>query len=171
MSQIAEEKGSPTKQKKTYSQLHASPFSDHLKPFSTNTPCAKKIIPTIAQCGLREDFKKMFLPLLIDVFELRQMIDNYKMQQQSPELHYFSKTSKTPEEILSRLRQMQLEIEEAQRWCDGVVSQIAKGIEEAQNTLEYLQKATPRTSSKGGFRLLSFLKQRMAWLWKKRSPR
>lgn len=39
----------------------------------------KKIIPSSKISGLREEFKKTFLPLLIDVFELRQMIENYKM--------------------------------------------------------------------------------------------
>ena len=125
--------------KKTYSQLHSSPFSDHLKPSNTAHEPKKKIIPTIAHSGLREEFKKTFLPLLIDIFELRQMIDTYKIQQQSPELSYFGKVSKTPQEILIQLKQMQLDIEESQRWCEGVILQISKGIKEAQEALELLE--------------------------------
>lgn len=130
------------KEAKTYSKLHSSFFSN----FTTKTlkeekkTPKKKIIPTTAQSGLREEFKKTFLPLLIDVFELRQMIETYKMQKRSPELECIGKVSKTPQEILSHLKQLQLDIEESQRWCDGVILQIAKGIDEAKEALEMIQK-------------------------------
>lgn len=122
--------------KKVYRKLDSSPLSESItltNPPSDSEP--KKIIPTTATKGLREDFKKTFLPLLIDVFELRQMIDNYKTQMQSSETVNIEMISKSPEEILERLEQLQKDIEESQRWCDGVILQIAKGIEEAKEAL------------------------------------
>jgi len=153
---------SSIKPKKTYSQLDVSPFADYLKPPQpSEEKSAPKIIPSNAQSGLREDFKKLFLPLLIDIFELRQMIDTYKMQAQSPPLRPFEKISKTPQEILQQLRQMQCDIEESQRWCSGVILQIAKGIEEVQDTLDLLK--TQETALHPSPKKLFFIH----WLWKK----
>lgn len=96
----------------------------------------KKIIPTTSQGGIREDLKKTFLPLLIDTIELRHMITMHKAQKSSPDSPLYGHIYKAPEEILHQLKVMQEDIEEAQRWCSGVISQIAKGIEEAKETLE-----------------------------------
>jgi len=93
----------------------------------------KKIIPTSTKNDLKEDFKKMFLPLLIDVFELRQRIQNYKIKPSS---------SVQPKEILLHLQDLQKEIEESQRWCDGVMSQISKGIEETKEALQFIEKTS-----------------------------
>lgn len=156
------------KQKKTYSKLHASPFANQFKPSSTISPeTNKKIIPTLAHSGLREAFKKTFLPLLIDIFELRQMIDTYKIHNQSPQLRYFGKISKTPQEILLQLQQMQQDIEESQRWCEGVILQISKGIHEAQEALELITPlhTSERPSSRVFFSLKSLLSKLKGWLW------
>ena len=123
---------------KTYSHISQSPFSEHLRPGSIPQG-SKKIIPSVARHSLREDFKKTFLPLLIDIFELRQMLETIRLTRQSPEFRSFGKISKSPQEIVFQLTSMQQEIEEAQRWGDGVVSQISKGIEEAQETLHLLK--------------------------------
>ena len=157
--------------KKNYSHLHASPFSDYLKPSNASQETPKKIIPTIAHSGLREEFKKMFLPLLIDIFELRQMIDTYKLLKQSPNLHYFEKVSKTPQEILTQLKQMQLEIEESQRWCEGVILQISKGIKEAQETLELLEELpslAEKPSFKKSFCIKTLFSRIKGFLWKQK---
>lgn len=159
--------------KKIYSQLHSSSFSDHFKPSSTLNEPRKKIVPTIAHSGLREEFKKTFLPLLIDIFELRQMIDTYKIQQQSPKLSYFGKVSKTPQEILIQLKQMQLDIEESQRWCEGVVLQISKGIKEAQEALKLLESSTSSKeegSSRYFFSLKTLFSKVKGWIWKSKQP-
>lgn len=127
--------------KKIYRKLESSPLSESItlsRPVSESEP--KKIIPTSATKGLREDFKKTFLPLLIDVFELRQMIDNYKTQMQSTHTVQIEMISKSPQEILERLEQLQKDIEESQRWCDGVILQIAKGIEEAKEALTLMDE-------------------------------
>lgn len=101
---------------------------------SPKEECTKKIIPSHAQNGLREEFKRTFLPLLIDVFELRQMI-----QAHDP----FDQKNKSPEEILKRLQSIQSDIEESMRWCNGVIAQISKGIEEAKALLD----GSPATDS------------------------
>lgn len=162
------------KNKKIYSQLHTSPFGDHLKPSHDKAQDApKKIIPSSAQCGLREEFKKLFLPLLIDIFELRQMIDTYKMQTQSPPLRHFGKISKTPQEILAQLKQMQHDIEESQRWCNGVILQISKGVEEAQEALDLIKQrdSVINTSSKKPSFIQLLLRKIQGLMWKQKSPR
>lgn len=101
-------------EKKVYSHLFTSPFSDRFKPSISSCTSEKKIVVTTLHCGLREEFKKMFLPLLIDIFELRQLIDTYKLQKQSRSFQHLGKASKTPEEIMVKLREMQADIEESQ---------------------------------------------------------
>ena len=125
--------------KKTYCQLANSPLgksipSDPLAAFST-PPSKKKIVPSSATKGLREEFKKTFLPLLIDIFELRQAIETHKAAHESS--LPVGKVHKSPTEILKRLEQLQQEIEESQRWCEGVIVQIAKGIHEAKRNSQF----------------------------------
>jgi hypothetical protein len=128
-------------QKKTYCKLSNSPIG---KSFSSESitgfskfPSKKKIVPSSTTKGLREEFKKTFLPLLIDIFELRQAIDTHKAAAES--VFPIGKITKSPEEILKRLEQLQNEIEESQRWCEGIILQIAKGIQEAKEILSLLK--------------------------------
>jgi len=95
----------------------------------------KKIEPTAKKNGLREEFKKIFLPLLIDVFELRQMIKQYSPNAKISPFLPLEKPVKSPKEILTKLKNLQLDIQESQKWTDGVVSQIAKALKEAEETL------------------------------------
>ena len=136
-------KANTTFRKKVYSKLDSSPLSESIPPPSSFAAqsAPKKIIPTSATQGLREDFKKTFLPLLIDVFELRQMIENYKSQADSP--LPMGKVTTSPQEILERLMQLQNDIEETKRWCEGVILQIAKGIEEATEALDMFEEKDP----------------------------
>ena len=126
-------------QRKVYKKLDSSPLSQTIPPLS-HSHSEKKIIPSRATRGLREEFKKMFLPLLIDSFELRQMIDNHKSEKESSSALLGNPIAKSPQEILQRLEQMQSDILEAQRWCDGVILQIAKGIQEAKEALILLEE-------------------------------
>ena len=122
--------------KKVYQKLSTSPFKESISVNQTSSPKQpKKIIPTMATQGLREEFKKTFLPLLIEVFELRQSIENYTTQLRSPQRFSLGIDSKSPQEILSRLEVLQNDIEESERWCQGVILQIAKGVEEATRAL------------------------------------
>lgn len=162
-----------SKHKKTYSRLHASPFSENVKPSNAYSDLsAKKIIPSNAEQSLRDKFKEMFLPLLIDILELRQMIDVHKMQAQAPDLPYFGKVSKTPEEILARLTQMQKDIEESQRWCEGVILQIAKGITETQEALQLLQTSHHLENSqyKNKLSIKRFFLRLKDFVWKQKQP-
>lgn len=114
--------------KKVYRKLDTSPLSGNITPTprSMNSP-PKKIVPSTEERGLREKFKKTFLPLLIEVFELRQMIDNY----QSGAVETIEQS---PETIVNHLEELQKNIEEIQRWSEGVSVQIGKGLEEARAT-------------------------------------
>ena len=122
--------------KKVYTRMYNSSISalkaDCEKP-------RKKITPTSKINGLREQFKKTFLPLLIDVFELRQTIRNHKTSKKNPFLFSFGKPTTSPLEILERLMQLQNDIEESKRWHEGVIKQISKGIEEAKEALQFIE--------------------------------
>ena len=71
------------------------------------------------------------------------MIDNYKSQAESPSPFPMGKMTQSPREILEKLEQLQNDIEETQRWCEGVILQIAKGIKEATETLELIEGKEP----------------------------
>ncbi len=126
--------------KKVYKKLEASPLPSSIPSFS-HEAATKKIIPSIATTGMREEFTKTFLPIMIDVFEMRQMIDTYKTESNAPSIP-LGKETKSPKEILKKLEERQADIEEARRWCDGVILQIAKGIEEAKEALAILEENT-----------------------------
>ena len=149
--------------KKVYRKLDTSPLAGSIKPAPShstkNGASQKNIAPTHAISGLREEFKKTFLPLLIDIFELRQMIENHKAQREMPLLP-MEKLSKSPQEILDRLEKLQKEIEESQRWCDGVILQISKGIEDAKETLKIFNQTEPLEEKKNSLlkRLFKFKK-------------
>ena len=103
----------------------------------------KKIVSSPKKSGLREEFKKVFLPLLIDVFELRKRVQNYKLNAKSP---FDLKTEiSCPGEILQKLTELQLEIEESRRWCEGVILQISKGIDEAKEALQFIDKMSDKS--------------------------
>lgn len=103
----------------------------------------KKIIPSTKINGIKDDFKKVFLPLLVEVFELRKRIENYKNGTKcflSPQ-----DTPSCPIEILTKLQTLQKEVEESQRWCDGVIVQISKGIEEAKEALHFIDEKSDKS--------------------------
>lgn len=104
--------------KKVYTKIY-NPLS------AENQGTIKKITPSSKQSGLREEFKRVFLPLLIDIFELRHELRN---------------KASSPNETLKRLTELQNDIEESRRWCEGVILQIAKGIEEAKIALQFIEE-------------------------------
>lgn len=136
-------------QKKVYTKMPHATLGKTITPHSfvpSNAEAtAKKTISFPMNKGMREEFKKTFLPLLIDVFELRQMIESHKMKQQTPILFPEGKVGKSPREILERLQELQGEIEESQKWCEGVIKQISRGIDEAKEALQYLDNEKPET--------------------------
>ena len=156
--------------KKVFSKLDSSPLASKIgvKNPDVNTPKGpgKKIIFTSPKSGVREEFKRTFLPLLIDVSELRQMIENYKAQKDQPNLLSLGKLSKTPEEVLKELESMQTDIKEAQRWCSGVVLQISQAITEAKEALapieeELKDKKTPSMPLQKIKKMFSFFRKKI----------
>ena len=119
---------------KKYSKLETSPVA--ISPLPQETGKSKRIVPSAVKNDLRETFKRTFLPLLIDIFELRQVISTYKVKRENPHLTSLETPTRTPEDVLKRLTEMQNDVEETLRWCDGVIKQIAKGIEEAKEALK-----------------------------------
>lgn len=148
-------------QKKVYTKLSSGSLGEtlfpHTLPRDKDKPL-KKITSTPKQQSMREEFKKTFLPLLIDVFELRQMIENHKIRSHTPFQFPIDKISKTPQEILKQLLQLQGEIEESQKWCEGVILQISKGIKEAKEALEYLENPQPERKK------ITFLEKILSWV-------
>ncbi|PCI77954.1 hypothetical protein COB21_01995 [Candidatus Aerophobetes bacterium] len=139
---MGEEKQSDQFKKKRYKKLTESPLKAFIGPdtiasINKTAVTNKKIIATKASKGLRDAFKELFLPLLIDVFELRQIINNHKSL--TKEDFTLGKINKSPQEILSRLEQMQQDIKESRRWCEGVILQIEHGIKDAKETLEIIE--------------------------------
>jgi len=135
----SDQPSSPTHfKKKTYTQIDPASckHSINLKPPQSSS---KKIVATNTLKGLREEFKRTFLPMLIDVFELRQMVESAKLEKEG---FPFVSPGKSPQEILERLTGMQESILETQRWCEGVIGQIAKGIEEATEAMELLKEVS-----------------------------
>ena len=121
-------------QKKIYTRLSQSDLSS-INPkdaFSQrqDSKATKKIIATEIGNNLREEFKKSFVPLLIEVFELRQSISTHKNQEENPLL--IANEVASLDEITKRLENLQKEIEETKRWCEGVSLQIAKGLSETK---------------------------------------
>lgn len=147
--------------KKVYSKLSDSPLGDALhENVHKRRETGKRIVPSSPLSGRREEFKSSFLPLLIDVFELRQMIKNHKQAENGSPIP-LGKLSKTPEEVLQQLESMQNEVEEAQRWFDGVILQVSKGVEEAKEVLGISE------TKKGPVTLkLSLLQRLLQWLQK-----
>lgn len=123
-------------------KLDQSPFSNSFSQEKISEPStsAKRIIPTIPLAGLRENYKKIFLPLLIEVFELRQMIDNWRSQKEPDCTITLDKIEKSPREILEKLEEMRRDVEESQRWCNSLLLQLEKAIEEAEELTDAKEK-------------------------------
>lgn len=146
-------------QKKVYTRLSKSDLSS-INPKDAishrqDSSLTKKIIATSIGNNLREEFKKSFVPLLIEVFELRQSISNHKSQEDNPLL--ICQNGASLEEITKRLENLQKEIEETKRWCEGVSLQIAKGLNETKG-LPTPNKKDPRKFSFQKFFNKLFLK-------------
>ncbi|MCH9613036.1 MAG: hypothetical protein S4CHLAM102_15380 [Chlamydiia bacterium] len=126
--------------KKVYSAHFSNPLSDSIKSQSIasfkgrESHTDKKIRPTEAVAGLREEFKKAFLPLFVDMFELKQKIERYKSSQ-SPFVTEEQRSTQTPQEIIRRLNHLKDDIEESKKWCEGMVLEVSKAIEEATTAL------------------------------------
>lgn len=130
------ENNHPHYQKKIYTRLSKSDLSS-LNPQEALNPLQepqkqKKIIATTISQNVRDEFKKTFVPILVEVFELRQQIANHLNHDESNPL--FSNSSLSIQEIVARLELLKKEIEETKRWCEGVQLQIEKGLLEAQKT-------------------------------------
>jgi hypothetical protein len=129
----AKEKPNQFFHKKVYASIYNPASLDQTEP-----KAIKKIIPSSKKSGLREEFKKVFLPLLIDVFELRQKVQNISRGAKLP--FGLKQENGCPQEILTRLTELQDDIEESRRWCEGVIRQIEKGVEEAKEALQFIEK-------------------------------
>ncbi len=151
-------------QKKVYKRLSESDLASihpktsiHL--FDEASP-HKKIIASTLSPNIREEFKKTFVPILVEIFELRQMIGNKKNRKEAG-LPLFKKTVPL-DEMIARLELLQKEIEETKRWCEGVSLQISKGLQEAKESQDEPEKAslTAEIHSKNFIKkILKFLKR------------
>ena len=115
--------------RKKYSKIASLKLG--VAPFAQAEP-AKKIIATKVTKDLLETYRKTFLPLLIEVFELRQSLSTHKLHSESPELKHLGKVHQTPEEILTRLEEIHDNVQETLLWCNGTIKQVQKALEEAK---------------------------------------
>lgn len=88
--------------------------------------CKKRIVPTKSGSTFRDKHREIYLPILIQVIELRGKLE--QMKNPDP----LSDSSECPEQILGKLELLESDIIEAQRWCEGVVLQLGKAMEEAR---------------------------------------
>ena len=98
----------------------------------------KKIIPGKTSDSLREQFKKTFLPLLIEVSQLRITLEGYRLEKVSGRLIKTGEMGRSPKEILGHLKQLQHDVIETRRWCEGIIGQIERGIDETKELLQFL---------------------------------
>jgi len=119
--------------KKIYTKMSVSTLSSRLSESisHSSSSCQRKIIATEVNPTIRSKFKEIFLPLMIDIFELRQTTQNYKNQSFSEDLIQKAILKQPPAEVLQNLKSIQDQVEEAKNWCDGVLLQLSKAIEEA----------------------------------------
>lgn len=125
-------------QKKVFTRLIHSDLSainpqKTLHAFQSPAP-NKKIVATSLSHRVREQFKKTFVPLLIEVFELRQQLSNIDYGSASP---FTASSPLSVEEIHAKLQRLKKEIEETKRWCEGVELQIEKGLQDAQKLMKH----------------------------------
>ena len=123
----------PPLRKKIYSKLTTSPLRGTIE-VSVDASSSKKIIAKKFVSRLQEEFKQTFVPLLIEVFKLRQLIETHQRKKEGDP--FVSPLTTPPEEILKQLEEMQATLEEAKRWHEGVLSQVARGIEETKAIIE-----------------------------------
>jgi hypothetical protein len=124
-------------QKKVFTRLTHSDLSA-INPQKTlhafqSPPLNKKIVATSLSHHVREQFKKTFVPLLIEVFELRQQLSNIEHDNSSP---FSTSSTLCVDEITAKLQRLKKEIEETKRWCEGVELQIEKGLQDAQKLIQ-----------------------------------
>jgi uncharacterized small protein (DUF1192 family) len=154
----------PNYQKKIYTRLSKSDLSS-LNPKEALNPLQepmkqKKIVATTISQNIREEFKKTFVPILVEVFELRQQITNHLNQDDGNQL--FSHSTLSINEITARLNLLKKEIEETKRWCEGVQLQIEKGLIEAQKSPAC--QAEPHREKIKVFKPKQLIKKLMAYL-------
>jgi len=93
----------------------------------------KKIIAARIENSVRVALQRTFLPLLIEVFELKGQMQSLIAQKKDPRLKVIEKpVTLTPDQVIDRMRGIQENVEETMRWCEGLLSQLKKGIEEAE---------------------------------------
>ena len=132
----------PPLRKKIYSKLTVSPLRGAVE-VSTDSSSTKKIVATKFVSRLQEEFKQTFVPLLIEVFKLRQLTENYQREKEGDP--FVTQLTKSPEEILRHLEEMKETIEEAKRWHEGVLSQVSRGIEETKAIITFLEEPRQRS--------------------------
>ena len=78
-----------------------------------------------------KECKSLFVPLLDEIIQMQHHI---KSKTQFYQLHSVQKQTKSNKDILQKLHQFKASIEESKRWCDSLLMQIEKGIEELEKT-------------------------------------
>ena len=128
--------------KKVYTKLSVSELSSKLSESIAHarSPSLRKITASEVTPSVRSKFKEIFLPLLIDIFELRQTTENYKNQLFSEELIHKAVLKQPPEEILQNLQSIQAQVLEAKNWCDSVLLQLSKATDEAKSLVTQMGK-------------------------------
>lgn len=100
-----------------------SPLEGSSKPLSER-PIQKR------HRSIAEGCKHMFLPALIDIFQIRQKLhktDPFKFFEQ------FERPQEVPKSLKEQLLAIQTDVQEAKDWCDVILKTIDKSLQEPKS--------------------------------------
>jgi hypothetical protein len=126
-------KSSTDLSKKVYTRLKNTKPLDQQCSVKLENRLILKAGPT---SSLQEQFKKLFLPLLSDVLELRQCIDTLNLKAKNDLFKITGNKVKSNEELICELECLKDQIEESINWHSSIYKQIIEAIGEAKNNQE-----------------------------------
>ncbi len=81
---------------------------------------------------LRDQVKKIMIPLLIKIFELKLSAQQAK----TPPSRLYKQVGEPPEKIRKKLEKLDDHLKQLQLWCHSCQNQIAKALSEIEDTAE-----------------------------------
>jgi TolA-binding protein len=127
-----------------------------LDPSSSTSPASKE--SDLSFSGLKEHVKKVMIPLLIKIFELKLAAQQAK----TPPSRLQKKSDQPPEAIQEQLLKLSEDLKSLQLWCQSCQNQIQKALcetEEKKDTPPPSMEGMKVEESKGKSKLTEFLQK------------
>lgn len=109
---------------------------------------------------LKNQIKKVMIPLLIKIFELK-----LAAQQANTPSRLYKKSSESPEEIRSKLQKLDADLQLLYLWVISCKKQIEKALDETEFKQPKLEKERVKSPQPEEAQTSSFLRLKK-WLWK-----